>query len=163
VTTASRINPYRAAPAAIKPMLDFEKAVQGLGIGPKLLHLVKLRASLINGCAYCIDLHNREARADGEQQQRLDLLPVWWETDFFDAREQAALRWTEALTLISETHAPDEAYAALTAAFNEAECVALTVAIGAINSWNRISIGFRSKPARARSAPEKTAQATPAT
>jgi AhpD family alkylhydroperoxidase len=150
VTTTSRTNAYRAAPAAIRAMLDFEKAVQGLGLDPKLIHLVKLRASQINGCAYCIDLHNREARASGEQQQRLDVLSVWRETDFYDARERAALAWTEALTLISETHAPDDAYEMLASAFNEAERVAVTMAIVAINGWNRISVGFGSKPARAK-------------
>jgi AhpD family alkylhydroperoxidase len=148
--TTPRTNPYQAAPAATKIMRDFDKAVRGLGLDPKLLHLVKLRASQINGCAYCIDLHNREARADGEAQQRLDVLAVWRETEFFEAREQAALAWTEALTRVADTGAPDDAYELLASAFDEAERVALTLAIVTINGWNRIAIGFRMTPARAQ-------------
>jgi AhpD family alkylhydroperoxidase len=147
--TTTRINPYRAAPAAMKAMLDFETAARGLGLDPKLIHLVRLRASQINGCAFCMDMHSREARADGESQQRLDVLPAWRETDFYDSRERAALAWTEALTRIADTHAPDDAYEMLAAAFDEAERVALTMAIVAINGWNRIAIGFRTAPARA--------------
>jgi AhpD family alkylhydroperoxidase len=150
MTATARINAYQAAPAAVKTMLDFDKAVRGLGLDPKLLHLVKLRASQINGCAYCLDLHCREARADGETQQRLDVLAAWRETEFFTAREQAALAWTEALTRIADTHAPDDAYDMLASAFEDAERVALTLAIVAINGWNRIAIGFRMEPARAR-------------
>lgn len=112
----------------------------------KLLSLVKLRASQINGCAFCLDMHAHEARADGEAQQRLDILPAWRETNLFDERERAALAWTEALTRIADTHAPDEAYEALRAEFSEAECVNLTLAIGLINSWNRLAIGFRKMP-----------------
>jgi AhpD family alkylhydroperoxidase len=145
-----RLNPYQAAPESIRPMLDFEAAVRGLGVDPKLLHLIKLRASQINGCAFCLDMHAHEARADGESQQRLDVLPAWEETNFFDERERAALGWTEALTRIADTRAPDEAYEALAAVFDEKERVALTLAIVAINGWNRISIGFRSVPARRR-------------
>jgi len=143
-----RTNPYHAAPAVIKIMRDFDKAVRGLGLDPKLLHLVKLRASQINGCAYCIDLHCREARADGEAQQRLDVLSTWRETEFYDAREQAALAWTEALTRVADINAPDDAYDTLASAFGEAERVALTLAIVAINGWNRIAIGFRMAPTR---------------
>ena len=143
-----RLNPYQAAPEAIRPMLDFETAVHGLGIDPKLLHLIKIRASQINGCAFCLDMHAHEARADGEAQQRLDVLPAWRETNLFDEREQAALAWTEALTRIADTHASDAAYDALAAVFDEQERVALTLAIVAINGWNRIAIGFRSVPGR---------------
>jgi AhpD family alkylhydroperoxidase len=148
MTTIPRIDAYKAAPAALKAMLDFEAAVRGLGLDPKLIHLVRLRASQINGCAYCIDMHSREARADGESQQRLDVLSIWRETDFHDARERAALAWTEALTRVADTHAPDEDYAMLASTFDAAECVALTMAIVAINGWNRIAIGFRMTPAR---------------
>ena len=143
-----RLNYYQVAPETIKPMFDFETAVRGLGLEPKLLHLIKMRASQINGCAFCLDMHAHEARADGEAQQRLDVLPAWHETNLFDEREQAALAWTEALTRIADTHAPDEAYDALAAVFDEKERVALTLAIIAINGWNRISIGFRSVPGR---------------
>ena len=138
-----RLNYRVVAPEAIKAMMGLEKTVAEMGLEPKLFHLVKLRASQINGCAYCINMHNHEARADGESQQRLDLLSAWRETNFFDERERAALAWTEALTLISETNAPDEVYDAMAAAFDEKERVALTLAIAAINGWNRFAIGFR--------------------
>lgn len=145
-----RLNYGVVAPEAIKAMMGLEQAVKDIGLDPNLVHLIKLRASQINGCAYCIDLHNREARADGESQQRLDLISVWRETNFFNEREKAALAWTEALTLISETHAPDKEYEALAAVFDERERVAVTLAISAINGWNRIAIGFRTPVAKAK-------------
>ena len=145
-----RLNYAVAGPEAIKAMMGLEQAVKDMGLEPKLFHLVKLRASQINGCAFCIDMHSREARADGESQQRLDLLSVWRETRFFDERERAALAWTEALTLISETNAPDADYDAIAAVFEEKERVALTLAIAAINGWNRFAIGFRTPVAKAR-------------
>jgi len=143
-----RLNYGVVAPEAIKAMLGLEQAVKNMGLEPALFHLIKLRASQINGCAYCIDMHSREARADGESQQRLDLLSVWRETNFFDDREKAALAWTESLTLIAETHAPDADYEALAAVFTERERVAITLAIAAINGWNRIAIGFRTPVTR---------------
>ena len=146
----TRLNPYQTTPDTIRPMLDFEAAVHGLGIEPKLIHLIKLRASQINGCAFCLDMHANEARADGESQQRLDVLGAWRETNFFDERERAALGWTEALTRIADTHAPDDAYEEFAAAFDEKERVAITLAIVAINGWNRLAIGFRSLPPRRR-------------
>ena len=130
--------------------MGLEQAVKDMGLEPSLFHLIKLRASQINGCAYCIDMHNREARKDGETQQRLDLLSVWRETNFFSDREKAALAWTEALTLISETNAPDSEYEALAAVFDERERVAITLAISAINGWNRFAIGFRTPVPRAK-------------
>jgi AhpD family alkylhydroperoxidase len=145
-----RLNYGVVAPEAIKAMMGLEQAVKDMGLEPTLVHLIKLRASQINGCAYCIDLHNREARADDESQQRLDLISVWRETNFFNEREKAALAWTEALTLISETHAPDKDYEALAAVFDERERVAVTLAISAINGWNRIAIGFRTPVAKAK-------------
>ena len=145
-----RLNYGVVAPEAIKAMMGLEQAVKDMGLEPTLVHLIKLRASQINGCAYCIDLHNREARADGESQQRLDLISVWRETNFFNEREKAALAWTEALTLISETHAPDKDYETLAAVFDERERVAVTLAISAINGWNRIAIGFRTPVAKAK-------------
>ena len=147
---AMRLNYGVVAPEAIKAMIGLEQAVKGMGLEPTLFHLIKLRASQINGCAYCIDMHNREARADGEAQQRLDLLSAWRETNFFDEREKAALAWTEALTLIADTHAPDADYDALAAVFDERERVAITLAIAAINAWNRFAIGFRTPVPRAR-------------
>ena len=145
-----RLNYGVVAPEAIKAMMGMEQAVKDMGLEPSLFHLIKLRASQINGCAYCIDMHNREARKDGETQQRLDLLSVWRETNFFNDREKAALAWTEALTLISETNAPDGEYEALAAVFDERERVAITLAIAAINGWNRFAIGFRTPVPRAR-------------
>ncbi len=114
-----RLNYGVAAPEAVKALMALEDTVKSMGLEPKLIHLIKLRASQINGCAYCINMHNQEARADGETQQRLDLLSVWRETNFFDEREKAALAWTEAVTLIAETNAPDAEYDALAAVFDE--------------------------------------------
>lgn len=145
-----RLNYAVVAPEAIKAMMGLEQAVKDLGLEPKLFHLVKLRASQINGCAFCINMHSREARADGETQQRLDLLSVWREANFFDEREQAALAWTEALTLVSETNAPDADYETMAAVFDEKERVALTLAIAAINGWNRFAIGFRTPVPRVK-------------
>jgi AhpD family alkylhydroperoxidase len=145
-----RLNYGVVAPEAVKAMLGLEQAVKDMGLEPKLFHLVKLRASQINGCAYCINMHSREARADGETQQRLDLLPAWRETNFFDDRERAALAWTEALTLVADTNAPDAEYDALAAVFDEKERVALTLAIAAINGWNRFAIGFRTPVPRSK-------------
>ncbi|WP_418128280.1 carboxymuconolactone decarboxylase family protein [Variovorax sp. 375MFSha3.1] len=139
----SRLDFYKASPDALRAMIGFEAAIGKLGLEPKLLDLVKLRASQINGCAYCIDLHSADLRKAGETERRLATLCVWHETPLFTGRERAALAWTEALTQVSLTHAPDEAYEALAAHFSEAECVNLTMAINAINSWNRLSIGFR--------------------
>jgi AhpD family alkylhydroperoxidase len=145
-----RLNYGVVAPEAIKAMMGMEQAVLDLGLEPGLFHLIKLRASQINGCAFCINMHSREARADGETQQRLDLLSVWRETNFFNEREKAALAWTEALTLIAETNAPDSDYEALSAVFDEREKVAISLAIAAINGWNRFAIGFRTPVPRAK-------------
>ncbi len=145
-----RLNYGVVAPEAIKAMMGMEQAVKDLGLEPGLFHLIKLRASQINGCAFCINMHSREARADGESQQRLDLLSVWRETNLFNEREKAALAWTEALTLIADTNAPDTDYEPLAAAFDERERVAITLAIAAINGWNRFAIGFRTPVPRAK-------------
>jgi AhpD family alkylhydroperoxidase len=110
----------------------------------KLLELVKLRASQINGCAFCVNMHSRDARKLGENQERLDLVPVWREAPCFTARERAALAWTEALTLIAHDHVPDEVYDAAKGPFSDEEFVALTAAVIAINGWNRIAVPFRS-------------------
>lgn len=148
-----RLNPLAAAPEAMQAMLDFEHRVRNSGLDHSLIHLVKLRASQINGCAYCIHMHATDARADGETEERLYLLDAWRESPLYTDRERAALGWTEALTLISQTHAPDEAYEALRQQFSDDEQVKLTLLIGAINTWNRIAIGFRAvhpvKPNRA--------------
>jgi len=113
---------------------------------PSLLELVRFRASQINGCAYCLDMHSKDARAHGESEQRLYALSAWRETPFFSDRERAALEWTEAITLISEGHAPDHIYAEVRQHFTEEELVNLTLAIVAINGWNRLAIAFRSVP-----------------
>jgi AhpD family alkylhydroperoxidase len=139
----ARLDFYKASPDALKALIAFEVALGKLGLEPKLLDLVKLRASQINGCAYCIDLHTADLRKAGETDRRLATVSVWHETPFFTERECAALAWTEAVTQVSLTHVPDAAYEALAAQFSEAEQVNLTMAINAINSWNRLSIGFR--------------------
>ena len=139
----ARLDFYKASPDALKALIALEVAVGKLGLEPKLLDLVRLRASQINGCAYCIDLHTADLRKAGETDRRLATLGVWHETPFFTERERAALAWTEALTEVSRTHAPDAAYEALAAQFGEAEQVNLTMAINTINSWNRLSVGFR--------------------
>ncbi|HXD06944.1 MAG TPA: carboxymuconolactone decarboxylase family protein [Burkholderiaceae bacterium] len=142
-----RLDFYKASPEGIKAMVGLEQGLAKLGLDPKLLDLVKLRASQINGCAYCVDLHSSDLRKEGETDQRLFGLTVWRETPFYTPRERAALAWTEALTLISQTHAPDAEYEALAEQFDERERVNLTLAIGAINTWNRLAIGFRKLPA----------------
>jgi AhpD family alkylhydroperoxidase len=130
----------------MKAVLGVEAYVRQCGLEPSLIGLVKMRASQINGCAFCLDMHSHDARRDGETEQRLYLLDAWREVPFYSPRERAALAWTEALTRIAETHAPDEDYAELRRRFSEREVVDLTTLIGLINLWNRVSIGFRSQP-----------------
>lgn len=138
-----RLNYETVAPQAIKGMLELEKYVAGSGLELSLYELVKMRASQINGCAYCLDMHSKDARKAGETEQRLYLLSAWRETSFFTERERAALAWTEAMTLISENDISDALYQEVTEHFSEKEHVALTMAIVAINGWNRLAIGFR--------------------
>lgn len=142
----ARIDYYKASKEAMAAMMALEKAGAGLGIDPRLLDLIKLRASQINGCAFCIDLHTSDARKAGESERRLATLCVWRETPFFTAREQAALAWTESLTNIAQTHAPDADYEALAAQFDPKEMADLTLAIVTINAWNRFGVGFRKMP-----------------
>ncbi|WHS58655.1 carboxymuconolactone decarboxylase family protein [Pseudomonas sp. G2-4] len=141
-----RIDFYTASPDALKAMLTFETTVSKLGLEKSLLELVKLRSSQINGCAFCIDMHTADARKDGETERRLYAVTAWREAPFFTPRERAALAWTEALTRLSETHAPDADYALLSEHFTPKEMVDLTVAINAINGWNRLAVGFRKMP-----------------
>ena len=136
-------NPYDHAPAAIKAMMAVEASLRQGGLERGLLDLVKLRASQINGCAYCIGLHATEARRHGESEMRIYLLAAWRESSLYTPREQAALAWTEALTRLSETGAPDADYVRLREAFTEGEQVQLTLQIGAINLWNRLQVGLR--------------------
>lgn len=138
-----RLDARTVCPEAIQAMLDFELRIRKLGLPKELLRLVKIRASQLNGCAYCIHMHTREARAEGETEERLYLISAWRESPLFSARERAALAWTESLTLLHETGAPDDAYAELARELDEAERVKLTLAIVAINGWNRIAVGFR--------------------
>lgn len=139
-----RLDFYKASPEAAKAMLALEAAVGKLGLEPSLIELVKLRASQINGCAYCVDLHARDARKLGESERRLHAVAVWRESPFFTDRERAALAWTESLTRLAETRAPDADYEWLSSQFSERERVDLTLAINTINSWNRLAVGFRS-------------------
>ena len=138
-----RMNYYQAAPETIKALLGVEDVIKASGLELSLIELVKTRASQINGCAFCINMHTADARKNGETEQRLYLLDAWRESPLYTERERAALAWTEALTLIADTHAPDEDYEAMRAQFSEAEAVNLTMLIGAINAWNRVAIGFR--------------------
>jgi len=141
-----RLDFYKASPDAIKAMVALEGAIAKLGLEPPLLDLVKLRASQINGCAFCIDMHTADAIKGGETPRRLFAVTAWREAPFFTDRERAALAWTESLTQLSLTHAPDEDYALLSAEFSPKEMVDLTVAISTINSWNRLAVGFRKMP-----------------
>ncbi|MDR3442887.1 MAG: carboxymuconolactone decarboxylase family protein [Legionella sp.] len=143
---SSRINYMKASPEAIKAMMELERFINQCGLEKTLLNLVKLRASQINGCSYCVDLHSSEARKEGESERRLSAVVAWQETSFFSERERAALAWTEAVTLLVKTHAPDDLYQELTQHFSEKEVVDLTVAIATINAWNRIAVSFRSSP-----------------
>jgi AhpD family alkylhydroperoxidase len=142
----TRIDFYTASPDAFKAMMALETAVSKLPLEKSLIELVKLRASQINGCAFCIDMHTADAMKDGETPRRLFAVTAWREAPFFTNRERAALAWTESLTQLSLTHAPDEDYALLSAEFSPKEMVDLTVAISTINSWNRLAVGFRKMP-----------------
>lgn len=142
----ARLNYSEVAPNAMKGMLELEKYVHGSGLERSLYELVKTRASQINGCAYCIDMHTKDARKAGETEQRLYTLSSWRETPFFTERERTALAWTEALTLISDNEVSDELYEKLSKHFSEEERVALTMAIVAINGYNRLAISFRTVP-----------------
>lgn len=153
---SARLNPYAAVPDVISAMVAFEKAVVSSGLEHSLIELVKMRASQINGCAFCLHMHSQDARAHGETEERLHMLAAWWESSLFTAREKAALTWTDSLTLISQTRAPDADYAVLREQFDEAETVKLTMLIGAINVWNRLAVGVRSAHPR-KWAPEKAA------
>ncbi len=141
-----RLNPYKAAPEALRAMSALQAYVDSCGLERPLLELVKLRASQINGCAYCIDMHTKDARALGETEQRLYLLSAWRESPMYGARERAALEWTEAVTLLTKDHVPDDVYERVKLLFRPEELANLTLAIAAINSWNRLSVAFRAVP-----------------
>jgi AhpD family alkylhydroperoxidase len=138
-----RIDYRRVMPEALQAMAGLEKPVAAGGLEPQLLELVKMRASQLNGCAYCLDMHSKDAHARGESAQRLHVLAAWQEAPFFSDRERAALAWCETLTLLPQTGAPDSVFEQVRAEFDEEETVALTLAIVAINGWNRFAVGFR--------------------
>ena len=129
---------------AMKAMYGLEAYLVHSGLERPLIHLVKIRASQLNGCAYCIDMHTQDARARSESEQRLYLLDAWQESPFYNERERAALLWTEAVTFVAERHVPDDTYNAVRQAFSEDELVSLTWAVATINAWNRICVGLRS-------------------
>ncbi len=140
-----RIDYQKLAPRGLQAMLGLQGYVNGAGLEHSLLELVKMRASQINGCAYCLDMHSKDARAAGETEQRLYLLDAWEETSLYSARERAALEWTEAVTRVADGHVPDEVYRSAREHFNEEELVNLTYALVAINGWNRLCIAFRAQ------------------
>ena len=142
----SRIDFSKTSPGAYRAMYGLETYIRECGLEAPLLELVRTRASQINGCAFCLDMHTKDARAAGESEQRLYLLDAWRESPFYTERERAALEWTEAVTLISEGQVPDELYQRVTRHFTEQEMVNLTMAVVSINGWNRLAISFRAVP-----------------
>ena len=152
----ARLDFRKASPGGAKAMMDLHMFVRNCGLDHALLELIKLRASQLNGCAHCIDMHTKELRADGESEQRLYLLNAWRESPFYSERERAALAWTEALTLLAGG-VSDEVYAEAAAEFSERELAYLTSAIASINVWNRLGVGYRWTPPARRSAPQATA------
>jgi AhpD family alkylhydroperoxidase len=141
-----RIDLSAVPQGAMKAMYGLESYIRGCGLERSLLELIKLRVSQINGCAFCIDMHWKDARALGESEQRLYMLDAWREAPFYSERERAALEWAEAVTLVSETHVPDDVFARAREQFGEDELANLTLAVVAINGWNRLAISFRSVP-----------------
>ncbi|MFM0555465.1 carboxymuconolactone decarboxylase family protein [Paraburkholderia sediminicola] len=142
-----RLDFYKANPTAIKAMIGVEERIGKSALEKSLTELVRLRASQINGCAYCVDMHTTDARKGGETDRRLATVVVWRETPFFTDRERAALEWTEALTLVSQDHVPDAVWEAVRPHFGDEELVDLTLLVSAINAWNRFAISFRKLPA----------------
>lgn len=139
-----RLNPWKASSEAMQALLALENYVQKSGFEPALIDLVKTRASQINGCAFCIHMHTEEARGHGVSEERLYLLNAWRESPLYTERERAALAWTEAVTLVSQTHVPEAVYEEAREQFDEAELVNLTLLVATINTWNRMAISFRS-------------------
>jgi len=141
-----RIDYPRLAPDAMKAMMALERYVRSSELEHSLIELIKLRASYMNGCAYCVDMHTKDARVAGETEQRLYAVPVWREAPFFSPRERAALAWTEAVTALGGSSVPDDVYEEAREHFSELELVNLTMAVIAINGWNRLAVSFRSEP-----------------
>ena len=142
----ARLDGRKIAPAAYGVMMAFGKYQKECGLEASLMELVKIRASQINGCAFCLAMHVRDAKKAGEKDERIYLLTAWRESPVYTPRERAALAWTEALTLLAESQAPDDVYEEVRKHFSEKEIVDLTFAIVAINAWNRINVGFRTPP-----------------
>ena len=142
----ARLQPGTAAPGAYAAMRGLQRYVDECGLEKPLIELVKMRASQINGCAYCLHMHSRDARALGESEERLYLLDAWRESPLYSERERAALAWTEAVTLVGETRVPDEVYELARRHFGAKDLVDLTLAVVAINGWNRLAIAFRTVP-----------------
>jgi len=151
----ARLNIAAVSGGAYHAMLGLEKYIHDSSIEPKLVHLLKMRASQINGCAYCLDMHSKDARASGETEQRLYGLDAWREAPYYTDRERAALEWTEALTLVSEGHVPDEVYERARRQFSERELVELGMIAVAINGWNRLAIAFRAEAGTYQPRPEE--------
>jgi AhpD family alkylhydroperoxidase len=143
---AARLSPYKLVPGAYQALNAMQSHVEKSGLEPKLLELVKIRASQINGCAFCLAMHTRDALKMGESQDRLFLLNAWDEVEIYTPRERAALAWTEAVTLVSNGHVPDAVFEQARQEFSEVELVNLTMAVIAINAWNRMAIAFRIQP-----------------
>ncbi len=141
-----RIEYDRVAPGALQAMRGLERYVRTCGLEPELLELVKLRASYLNGCAFCVDMHSKDARAGGESEQRIYAVPVWRETPFFTERERAALAWTEAVTELGRSGVPDALFEEVRGHFTDEELVNLTMAVVTINGWNRLAVSFRAEP-----------------
>jgi AhpD family alkylhydroperoxidase len=152
-----RIDYRKYSQEPLKALYEIENYVASSGLENNLLLLMKMRASQINGCAYCLDMHSIDARAEGESEQRLYTLNAWAETPFFSDRERAALAWTEAVTNISQTHVPDEVFEEVKKHFSEKEIVDLTLALAMINLWNRIAISLRAVPGHYRAAAKSSA------
>lgn len=142
---AMRLNWYKISPSGLKVMKDLENFVEQSKLEPKLKELINIRASQINNCGYCVDRHTKDALAIGENEQRINLLTVWRDAPIYSEREKAALAWCESLTLVNQTGAPDDAYKELERVFSPEEIVELTIAVVTINSWSRLSVGFRSE------------------
>ena len=142
----ARIDLMHVTPGIIQAMLGLERQVRTSGLDGTLLDLVRMRASQLNGCAYCLDMHSKDARANGEAEQRLHGLAAWRDAPYYSARERAALEWTEALTLVADTHVPDDVYERAREQFTEDELMHLSLAVVAINGWNRLNVAARTVP-----------------
>jgi len=156
----ARLQYFKAAPGIVDAMLKLHQYLGQTGLEENLLNLVYLRASQINGCAYCLDMHWKDLRAAGETEQKLSMLEAWREAPGFTDRERAALAWTESVTLITKGHVPEEVYEQARAQFNEAELANLTLAVVAINGWNRLNVAFRTEAGHYQPAPKKQTAGT---